>query len=64
MDNNALVTVEELDVEGHVWRRFASHMVRANVERSIAAIRAGYNMDRTRIKVDGEVVSEPRWQTS
>jgi hypothetical protein len=60
MDNNALVTIEELDAEGHVWRRFASHMVRSNLGKSLAAIRAGYNMERTRIKVDGEVISEPR----
>ena len=60
MDNNALVVVEELDSTGHVWRSFASHMVRTNLERSIAAIRAGYNMQRTRIKVDGQVVAEPK----
>jgi len=60
MDNNATILVEELDNEGRVWRRHSSHMVRANVDRSINAIRAGYNMDRTRIKVDGVVVLEPR----
>ena len=60
MKQNALVIVEQLDTEGHVWRSEASHMVRANVDQSVAAIRAGYNMDRTRIKVDGQVVAEPR----
>ena len=60
MQNNALVIVEELDAQGHVWRSHASHMVRANVEVSLIAIRGGYNMDRTRIKVDGQVVAEPR----
>jgi hypothetical protein len=35
-------------------------MVRTNVDRCISAIRAGYNMERTRIKVDGQVVIEPR----
>lgn len=60
MDINAVVIVEELDAEGHVWRSHASHMVRTNVERSLGAIRAGYNMERTRIKVDGHVVIEPR----
>jgi hypothetical protein len=35
-------------------------MVRTNVDRCISAIRAGYNMERTRIKVDGQVVVEPR----
>ncbi len=60
MDVNATVTVEELDAAGRVWRSHASHMVRTNVDRCISAIRAGYNMDLTRIKVDGEVVVEPR----
>ncbi len=60
MDINAVVIVEELDSEGHVWRSHASHMVRTNVERSLSAIRSGYNMERTRIKVDGQVVIEPR----
>jgi hypothetical protein len=60
MDINATVMVEELDAAGHVWRSHASHMVRTNVERAISAIRAGYNMELTRIKVDGEVVVEPR----
>ena len=59
MQQNAVVTIEELDTQGHVWRTYTSHMVGANVERSLAAIRGGYNMDRTRIKVDGEVVAEP-----
>jgi len=62
MQNNAVVTVEELDARGQIWRSLTSQMVRTNVERSIASIRAGYNMDRTRIKVDGEVVAEPRRQ--
>ena len=60
MQNNAVVIVEELDADGRVWRSHASHMVRANVEVSLLAIRGGYNMDRTRIKVDGQVVVEPR----
>ena len=60
MDINAVVIVEELDTDGHVWRSHASHMVRTNVERSVSAIRAGYNMERTRIKVDGQGVIEPR----
>ncbi len=60
MDNNATVTIEELDGSGNPWRSLTSHMVRANVEVSLAAIRAGYNMDRTRIKVDGSTVAEPR----
>ena len=60
MQNNALVTIEELDAKGNVWRSCASHMVRANVEHSLAAIYAGYNMDRTRIKVDGQVVAGPQ----
>jgi hypothetical protein len=60
MDINAVVIVEELDSEGHVWRSHASQMVRTNVDRCISAIRAGYNMERTRIKVDGQVVVEPR----
>ena len=60
MDINAVVIVEELDTEGHVWRSHASHMVRTNVDRCISAVRAGYNMERTRIKVDGQVVIEPR----
>jgi hypothetical protein len=60
MDNNAVVTIEELDGHGHPWRTLTSYMVRTNVEHSIAAIRSGYNMDRTRIKVDGQVVAEPR----
>ena len=60
MDSNAVVTIEELDGRGNPWRVLTSHMVRANVEHSLAAIRAGYNMDRTRIKVDGTVVAEPR----
>jgi hypothetical protein len=60
MDINAVVIVEELDTEGHVWRSHASHMVRTNVDRCISAIRVGYPMERTRIKVDGQVVVEPR----
>jgi hypothetical protein len=60
MDINATVLVEELDARGHVWRVHSSHMVRTNVERCISAIRAGYNMELTRIKVDGQVVVEPR----
>ncbi|MEP7378754.1 MAG: hypothetical protein ABI725_04240 [Chloroflexota bacterium] len=60
MDINATVLVEELDEQGRIWRAHSSHMVRTNVERSLNAIRGGYNMARTRIKVDGQVVSEPR----
>jgi hypothetical protein len=60
MDSNALVTIEELDAAGHVWRTSASQMVRTNVEGSLSTIRASYNMNRTRIKVDGKVVAEPR----
>jgi hypothetical protein len=60
MDNYATVSIEELDVDGHPWRILTSHMVRSNVNVSIAAIRAGYNMTRTRLKVDGQVVEEPR----
>lgn len=60
MQSNAVVTIEELDAGGRVWRTYVSHMVRANVEGSLAAIRAAYDMNRTRIRVDGEVVSEPR----
>ena len=60
MDSYATVTIEELDGAGHTWRTMTSHMVRAYVDVSIAAIRAGYNMDRTRLKVDGQVVAEPR----
>ena len=60
MDMNATVTIEELDDAGHAWRVTTSHMVRANIDVSIAAIRAGYNMDRTRLKVDGHIVAEPR----
>ena len=60
MNNNALVTVEELDADGRAWRTFSSHMLRSNVDQSLAAIRAGYNMQHTRIKVDGQVVAEPR----
>jgi hypothetical protein len=59
MDINATVIVEELDRQGNVWRWHASHMVRTNVDRCIGAIRAGYNMELTRITVDGEVVVEP-----
>lgn len=60
MQNNSVVIIEELDAGGHVWRTYVSHMVRASVEQSLAAIAAGYNMNRTRIKVDGHVVAEPR----
>ena len=60
MQNNATVTIDELDAAGNTWRTTTSHMVRANVEQSVAAIRAGYNMNRTRIKIDGQVVVEPR----
>jgi hypothetical protein len=60
MQANAVVTIEELDAGGHVWRTYVSQMVRTNVESSLAAIRAAYNMSRTRIKVDGQVVAEPR----
>ena len=60
MQSNAVVTIEELDAQGNVWRIEVSHMVRSNVELSLVAIRSGYNMDRTRIKVDGNVVAEPR----
>ena len=60
MDNNATVLVEELDAQGRIWRAHSSHMVRTNLERSLNAIRAGYNMELTRIKVDGKVVAEPR----
>ena len=60
MDLNATVMIEELDAHGHVWRVHTSHMVGTNVERSLDAIRAGYNMDRTRIKVEGRVVFEPQ----
>jgi len=60
MQNNATVTIDELDAAGNTWRTCTSHMVRANVEQSLAAIRAGYNMNRTRIKIDGQVVVEPR----
>lgn len=60
MQSNAVVIIEELDAGGHVWRTYVSHMVRASVEQSLAAISAGYNMNRTRIKVDGQVVAEPR----
>jgi hypothetical protein len=60
MDINATVLVEELDSQGRVWRAHSSHMVRTNVDRCISAIREGYNMERTRIKVDGQVVMEPR----
>ncbi|HEY8134728.1 MAG TPA: hypothetical protein VIF08_01720 [Candidatus Limnocylindrales bacterium] len=60
MDINATVLVEELDARGNVWRVHSSHMVRTNVERCISAIRAGYNMELTRIRVDGQVVVEPR----
>ena len=60
MDNYATVTIEELDASGHAWRVLTSHMVRTNVDTSLRAIRSGYNMDRTRIKVDGQVVAEPR----
>jgi len=59
MDSNANVIIEELDAAGRIWRTCASHMVRGNVEQSVAAIRVGYNMDRTRIKVDGHTVAEP-----
>jgi hypothetical protein len=62
MKSGAVVLIEELDSEGHVWRSVASHMVRSNVDQSLAAIRAGYNMSRTRIKVDNQVVAEPRRQ--
>jgi hypothetical protein len=60
MQSNAVVTIEQLDTGGHVWRTYVSHMVRTNVEGSLAAIRAGYDMNRTRIKVDGDIVAEPR----
>jgi hypothetical protein len=60
MQNNAVVTIEELDANGKVWRSESSHMVRANLEVSLIAIRSGYNMERTRIKVDGQVVAQPR----
>lgn len=57
MDIYATVTVEELDEAGRIWRRHTSHMVRANVGTSVAAIKAGYNMNRTRIKVDGQLLA-------
>lgn len=60
MDMNATVMVEDVDSLGNVWRVHTSHMVRTNVERCIDAVREGYNMDRTRITVDGKVVFEPR----
>ena len=60
MDNNATITIEELDDHGRAWRTLTSHMVRANIDVSLAAIRVGYDMNRTRIKVDGQVVAEPR----
>lgn len=60
MQSNSVVIVEMLDGEGHVWRTFASQMVSTNVERALAAIRHGYDMERTRVKVDGQVVAEPR----
>ena len=60
MEMSATVTIEELDTAGKVTRHSTSHMPRTNVERSLVAIRAGYNMSRTRIKVDGEIVAEPR----
>lgn len=60
MDSNATVTIEKLDGLGHTWRTLSSHMVRGNIDRSLIAIRAGYDMQRTRIKVDGQTVWEPR----
>jgi hypothetical protein len=60
MNVNATVLIEELDAHGQVWRVHSSHMVRTNVERCISAICSGYNMELTRIKVDGQVVIEPR----
>ena len=60
MNTNAVVLIEELDSAGHVWRSVASHMVSNNVAQSIESIRTGYDMERTRIKVDGRVVAEPR----
>jgi hypothetical protein len=60
MDNNAVVTLEQLDSKGHVWRSEASQMLRANVPQTLASIRSGYNMDYTRIRVDEQVVAEPR----
>ncbi len=60
MEMNTTVTIEELDSAGKVHRHSTSHMPRTNVERSLVAIRAGYEMSRTRIIVDGEIVAEPR----
>jgi hypothetical protein len=60
MEMNTTVTIEELDAAGNVHKSSTSHMPRTNVEGSLMAIRAGYNMSRTRIKVDGEIVAEPR----
>jgi hypothetical protein len=60
MDNYATVTIEELDGSGHAWRTLTSHMVRTNVEASLKVIRDSFYMDRTRIKVDGQIVAEPR----
>ena len=59
MESNVTVTIEELDARGQPWRILTSHMVRTNVPRSLKEIRAGYNMDRTRVKIDGETVTEP-----
>ena len=59
MNNFALVTIEELDDAGKAFRSCASHMPRANVAGSLAAIQKGYDMAHTRIKVDGTTVLEP-----
>lgn len=56
----AVVLVEQVDWDGVVFRSFTYSTARCHVLGTLQTIRRAYNLNSTRITVDGTVVNQPQ----
>jgi hypothetical protein len=52
MANMNVITIEQLDKSGNVWRTFTLHKWDYEVDAALERTYTGYNMDRTRVTVN------------
>jgi len=50
------IKIEQLDASGSVYRSFNQYPARYEIEERLVNIRRAYNLDRTTVTLDGEVV--------
>jgi hypothetical protein len=56
-DRTTVIRVQQLDHDGKVYRQFVYHVYRHDLQARLDRIALAYNLEATRVIVDGQEVS-------